>query len=298
MSKYSYLSRVTTPEVSTPFLKIVMKKVRNRLDRMISIHLTDGQWNQCCLKGRQGGVGIIDLPGTANGAYYASLLECLQNISCLDKAQGLGLGVPDGSPSQTNMLSTTIIRCHSHMSTLYDSYRSIQHCNSINTIKKLDISEAPSPGMISIDNRLAKLEVINANAAIMFPTIQQLAHKPKKLKSTFSEYLSIINRQHILSDASADAIVRIDSASDEDSTLIAAIPTSPERCFTNDEFKVLLFLRLGIPKASLNSYCSDCKNAQLSNVHLANGCPHHGYTQKKHDGIKFLLQDMCKSARL
>jgi hypothetical protein len=50
--------------------------------------------------------------------------------------------------------------------------------------------------------------------------------------------------------------------------------------------------------ASLNSYCSDCKDSQLSNVHLVNGCPHHGYTQKKHDGIKFLLQDMCKSARL
>jgi hypothetical protein len=43
MSKYSYLSRVTTPDVSIPFLKLVMEKVRNSLDRMISIHLTDGQ---------------------------------------------------------------------------------------------------------------------------------------------------------------------------------------------------------------------------------------------------------------
>ena len=162
----------------------------------------------------------------------------------------------------------------------------------MNTINRLNLSNAPSPGMISVEERLSKIEVINANAAIEFQTIQQLANKSRKLQSTFSEYLSIINRQLILNNASADDIIRIDSASDEGSALVASIPTSPERCFTNEEFKILLFLRLGIPLASLTSYCSDCKNAQLSNVHLVNGCPHHGYTQKKYDGSKFLLQGM------
>ena len=47
-----------------------------------------------------------------------------------------------------------------------------------------------------------------------------LANKPKKLQSTFSEYLSIINRQLILKNASADDIIRIDSASDEGSALV------------------------------------------------------------------------------
>jgi len=171
-----------------------MEKVRNSLDRMISIHLTDGQWNQCCLKGRQGGLGIIDLPGTAYGAYYASLLECLQNINSLDKAQELDLGVLDfeldGSPTQFNKLSASLTQCHSSMSTMYDSYRSIQHNNSMNTINRLDLSNVPSPGMISVEERLSKIEVINANAAIAFQTIQQLANKPRKLQSTLSIYQS------------------------------------------------------------------------------------------------------------
>ena len=146
----------------------------------------------------------------------------------------------------------------------------------MNTINRLNLSNAPSPGMISVEERLSKIEVINANAAIEFQTIQQLANKSRKLQSTFSEYLSIINRQLILNNASADDIIRVDSASDEGSALVAAIPTSSERCFTNEEFKIYYF-----PLASLTSYCSDCKNAQLSNVHLVKGCPHHGYTQKK-----------------
>ena len=91
--------------------------------------------------------------------------------------------------------------------------------------------------MISVEERLSKIEVINANAAIEFQTIQQLANKPRKLQSTFSEYLSIINRQCILSNASADDIIRIDSASDEGSALVAAIP----RCFTNEDSKSYYF---------------------------------------------------------
>ena len=57
------------------------------------------------------------------------------------------------------------------MSVLYDSYRSIQLSNSMNAINKLDLSNAPSPGMISVDDRLVKLEVINANAVIMFQIV-------------------------------------------------------------------------------------------------------------------------------
>ena len=138
------------------------------------------------------------------------------------------------------------------------------------------------------------MAIANASAAVAFLSIQQLASKPKKRQSTFSEYLSAINRHEILHNATAEDIIRIDSASDEGSALLAVLPTAPEWCFTNEEFKALLLLRLGIPIASITSYCFDCKNTQLSNVHLVNGCPHHGYTQKKRNGIKFLSQDMCR----
>ena len=46
----SNLSRVPPLEIPIPFLQIILDKVRNSIDKMIIVNLSDEQWAQCCLK--------------------------------------------------------------------------------------------------------------------------------------------------------------------------------------------------------------------------------------------------------
>ena len=51
-------------------------------------------------------------------------------------------------------------------------------------------------------------------------------------------------------------------------------PASPNCCFQSLVFKVLLYLRLGIPIAAADVNCSLCALTQLSNCHLVTGRSH------------------------
>jgi hypothetical protein len=90
--------------------------------------------------------------------------------------------------------------------------------------------------------------------------------------------------------------IRIHSASDEGAAIIQARPTSPNTCFQTLEFKVLLFLRLGIQIAATDVKCSHCASAQLSNRHLVNGCPHKNYKHRKHKAIMTEIVELCGAA--
>ena len=71
---------------------------------MLGHDLDQNQWGQCLLNPRLGGLGIIDMASTAAGAYYESLLACLQPIAKIDLAQSLGLNptlfCKDDNPNQ------------------------------------------------------------------------------------------------------------------------------------------------------------------------------------------------------
>ena len=52
MSKFSYLTRVTPPDVVSPFLHDILVDVKKALQDMLSQAVTDAQWGQCLLKPR------------------------------------------------------------------------------------------------------------------------------------------------------------------------------------------------------------------------------------------------------
>ena len=91
MTKFSYLSRVTQPWIFKPFASRILMEVRTSLGLMIGHPLSTNQWRQCLLKPRHGGLGIMNIWDTANGAYLASLLACLQTIENVSMVQNLGL---------------------------------------------------------------------------------------------------------------------------------------------------------------------------------------------------------------
>ena len=76
-------------------------------------------------------------------------------------------------------------------------------------------------------------------------------------------------------------VIRMYSASDEGAACIQAQPTAPDRCFTSLEFKIYLYLRLGIQIARQDINCTLCANyAGLSNLHLVNGCKKGEYVNR------------------
>ena len=83
-----------------------------------------------------------------------------------------------------------------------------------------------------------------------------------------------------------DDVIRIYSASDEGAAYIQAQPTAPDRCFSSLEFKIYLYLRLGIQIAREDISCSLCANdSGLSNLHLVNGFKKGDYCNRKHNNI-------------
>ena len=106
MSKFSYLTRVTLPEVVSPFLHDILMDVKKSLQDMLSETISDAQWGQCLLKPRLGGIGIIDIASTATGAYYASIISCLPVISKVDEAQKLGINATAFDTSGLQLPST------------------------------------------------------------------------------------------------------------------------------------------------------------------------------------------------
>ena len=120
-------------------------------------------------------------------------------------------------------------------------------------------------------------------------------YKAKKLQS-FSDKSSRVARHRLMQSLPPEDVIRIHSASDEGAAFIQARPTSPNNCFQSIEFKVLLYLRLGIPIAPEDINCSPCASARLTNRHLVNGCPHRNYKHRKHKAIMAEISNMCAAA--
>ena len=154
----------------------------------------------------------------------------------------------------------------------------------------------PTPGAITPPDREERVNSVNALAAIPMPTPKDLMLRVKKLQSFFSDKTSRVARHNLIKTLPPDDVIRIHSASDEGAAIIQARPTSPNTCFRSLDFKVLLYLRLGIPIATADVNCSFCTSAQLSNRHLVNGCPHKNYKHRKHKSIMAEITNMCTAA--
>ncbi len=270
---------------------------------MIQHTLTESQWQQSMLKPRHGGLGIIDLSSTSKGAYLASILSCLANIDSIDKHQNLELNVLQfdqvGMPDQTNSFKNVIMEGYEHVRELHIQALKIDYDLSMLVLEKLPSADRKTPGHITPEDRYNRMRAIEVRAGTAFPTVSELVTKSFKLQAMFSDAASKVARAKLLSNLDPESIVRIHSASDEGAACIQTQPTAPNRCFTSLEFRIFIYLRLGIQISREDVNCPACASSGgLSNLHLVNGCKHGDYVQRKHNIVMEEIKKMCTAANL
>ena len=257
---------------------------------MIEHPLVDFQWRQSLLKPRHGGLGIMDITSTSKGAYLASILECLSNIDCIDRHQHLELNVLQfdqlGMPGSINSFKNVIMELSEHVSEMHLRTLKIDYNLSKLVLEKLPSADRKTPGYITPEDRHSRMRAINFRAGTAFPTVKELVAKNSKLQAMFSDAASKVAKSELLDDLDPESIIRIHSASDEGAVCIQTQPTAPNRCFTSLDFKIFIYLRLGIQISKEDVKCPSCSNNKgLSNLHLVNGCKHGDYTHRKHNII-------------
>jgi len=170
---------------------------------------------------------------------------------------------------------------------------------SLYVLERIPSADQKIPGFITPEDRHLRNTAINSRAAVPLPSIKALIGKPKKLQALFSDFSSKICKRELLDDLPPDDIIRIQSASDEGAACIQAQPTAPDRCFSSLEFKIFIFLRLGIQIAREDINCSLCSSSpNLSNLHLVNGCKKGDYCHRKHNVIMDEISKLCKAANI
>ena len=294
ISKFSYLSRVIPPHILEPFTLNIMNDIKICISSMIEHPLVDLQWRQSLLKPRHGGLGIMDITSTSKGAYLASILACLSNIDSIDRHQHLELNVLQfdqlGMPSPTNSFKNVIMELYEHVSELYLRALKIDWCLSMLVLERIPSADCKTPGYITPEDRHSRTRAINFRAAIPFPSVKDLVARNSKIQAMFSDSASKVAKSELLGDLDPESVVRIHSASDEGAACIQTQPTAPNRCFTTLEFKIFIYLRLGIQIYVKYPSCSCARG--LSNLHLVNGCKHGDYTHRKHNIITENLKNV------
>ena len=270
---------------------------------MIGHPLSSSQWHQCLLKPRHGGLGIMNIPITADGAYLASVLACLRNIDNVSSTQDLGLHPlsfnSDGSMTHYNSFLTLIDPLYNHMTDLHETATKYDRSMSLYVLERIPSADRKTPGFITPEDRRLRSIAVNSRAAVPLPSIKDLVGKPRKLQAMFSDFASKACKQVLLKNLPPDDIIRIHSASDEGAACIQAQPTAPDRCFSSLEFKIYLYLRLGIQIAREDINCTLCSNdSNLSNLHLVNGCKKGDYCHRKHNVVMEEISKLCKAANV
>ena len=245
----------------------------------------------------------MNISYTAEGAYLASLLACLRNIDNVSSTQDLGLHPlsfnPDGSMTHHNSFSATIDPLYDYMISLHKTATSYDRSMSLFVLERIPSADRKTPGFITPEDRRLRTIAVNSRAAIPLPSVKELIGKPKKLQALFSDFASKDRKKVLLAGLPPDDVIRIHSASDEGAACIQAQPTAPDRCFSSLEFKIHLYLRLGIQIAREDINCALCSNdSNLSNLHLVNGCKGGDYCHRKHNVIMEEITKLCKAANV
>jgi hypothetical protein len=303
ISKFSYLSRVTPPHILEPYSVNIMKNIKICISNMIQHTLTDPQWQQSILKPRHGGLGIMDITSTSKGAYLASILACLSNIDCIDRHQHLELNVlqfdQSGMPDQTNSFKNVIIEGYEHVRKLHTEALKIDHDLSMQVLQRLPSADRKTPGCITPEDRYKRMCAIQTRAGTAFPKVSELVAKNSKLQAMFSDAASKVARAKLFAHLDPESVIRIHSASDEGAACIQTQPTAPNRCFTSLEFRIFIYLRLGIQISKEDINCPACLSSEgLSNLHLVNGCKHGDYVHRKHNVVIEEIKRLCNAANL
>ena len=202
-----------------------------------------------------------------------------------------------GLPLPSNQFGNMINTLHGQVTQVYDAAMEIDRDLSLRVLNSLPTEPDPRPGAITPPDKEERVRAVNALAAAPLPSPRDLMNKSQKLQSLFLDKVSRVNRHKLMQRMEPGDIIRIHSASDEGAAIIIqARPTSPNTCFQSLDFKVLLFLRLGILIAAADVNCSYCASTQLSIRHLVNGCPHKNYKHRKHKAIMAEIVELCAAA--
>ena len=153
-------------------------------------------------------------------------------------------------------------------------------------LERLPSADRKTPGHITPEDRHSRTRAINFRAAIPLPSVKDLVARNSKLQAMFSDSASKVAKSDLLDNLDPESVVRIHSNSDEGAACIQTQPTAPNRCFTSLEFKIFIYLRLGIQISQVDVKCPSCLHVKgLSNLHLVNGCKHGDYVHRKHNII-------------
>jgi hypothetical protein len=183
--------------------------------------------------------------------------------------------------------------------TLHNQALRIDRDASLDVLHKLPSADRKTPGHITPEDRYNRTRAIDLRAAKPFPTVKKLITTNHKLQALFSDSVSKVARSQLLEGLDPESVIRIHSASDEGAACIQTQPTAPNRCFTSLEFKIFIYLRLGIQISKEDVNCPACSNSNgLSNLHLVNGCKHGDYIHRKHNVVMEEIKKMCTAANL
>ena len=245
----------------------------------------------------------MNTEATANGSYLASVLACLPNIGSVSACQNLSLYAmsfdANGSTSESNAFSASILPLYEITQQLHDCAASYDRSLSLYVLNKIPSADEKIPGFITPEDRCLRTIAINSRAADPLLSVKSLTGRPRKLQAIFSDLTSKVHKKQLMQTLPPDDVIRIHSASDEGAACFQAQPTAPDRCFSSLEFKIYLYLRLGIQIAREDINCSLCANdSGLSNLHLVNGCKKGNYCYRKHNAIMDGITKLCKAANI
>ena len=164
VTKFSYLTRVTTPVIVLPYLDAVLLNVRHAICSMLEHDLNESQWRQCLIKPRLGGIGIMDISATVRGAYYAIHCPPPCLIAKVDTAQQLNLDPTlfskNENPDPRNLFGEILIPLHTSISKLYDSIMELDRKSSLDVIDSLTVSQVPHPAAITTTDKEARIVAV------------------------------------------------------------------------------------------------------------------------------------------
>ena len=165
-------------------------------------------------------------------------------------------------PSPANSFQNKIKELYEHVRVLHTQALRIDRDASLDVLHKLPSADRKTPGHITPDDRYNRIRAINLRAAKPFPTVKKLITTNHKLQAMFSDSASKVARSQLLDGLDPESVIRIHSASDGGAACIQTQPTAPNRCFSSLEFKIYIYLRLGIQISKNDVKCPSCLHVQ------------------------------------
>jgi len=130
------------------------------------------------------------------------------------------------------------------------------------------------------------------------PSFEDLVSRDNKIQSEIYAYQDKVAKKDVKA-ISIPTAIRVDSASEEGSCLIIAVPNSSSATIDTDVFSNLLRLRLGIPLLMPEGVECECgKELDAYGRHVLSQCGHGGLRQARHDAVAFELAAIAKDAGL